>query len=95
MDWDIAYMYEVINRKEDTVKDFITFLEFMFENYKYVDSLKEKTERENFMYHFDKIPSYARRVLEKMRHDILGDISSVSMHTNRLSKKVDSFTNIK
>ena len=94
MDWDIAYMYEVINRKEDTVKDFITFLEFMFENYKYVDSLKEKTERENFMYHFDKIPSYARRVLGKARYDILGDIATIGMLTNRMSEKVDRFTSL-
>lgn len=94
MEWDIVYMYEIIKRKDDTIKDFVTFLDFMFENYKYVGSLKEKTDRENFMYHFNKIPSYTRRVLGKIRYDILGDIATIGMLTNRMSEKVDRFTNL-
>ena len=23
MEWDIVYMYEIINRKDDTIKDFV------------------------------------------------------------------------
>ena len=88
-------MYKVINKKEKSIKDFIEFVDFMFENKNNIEALKNQTDKENFEYHFEKIPIYMRDVMQKLRYDLLGDISNISATTEMLSERVDKFTDLK
>ena len=88
-------MYKVINKKEKSIKDFIEFVDFMFENKNNIEALKNQTDKENFEYHFEKIPIYMRDVMQKLRYDLIGDISNISATTEMLSERVDKFTDLK
>ena len=92
---EISYIYKVINKKEKSIKDFIEFVDFMFENKNNIEALKNQTDKENFEYHFEKIPIYMRDVMQKLRYDLIGDISNISATTEMLSERVDKFTDLK
>lgn len=90
----IERLYEYINNREKSFKDFIKFVDFMFENKNYVNSLKCETDRENFRYHFDRIPIYLRDMLEKLRFDTLGDIANTSNLITKVFDRVNELTEI-
>lgn len=91
---EIHMLYEYINNKKESFGDFIKFIDFMFENKNYVDNLKDEIDRENFIYHFNRIPIYLRDMLQKLRFDTLGDIADTSNLIRKVFKRVDRFTEI-
>lgn len=91
---DITQMYSIINKKEKSFKDFVTFIDFMFDNRGKVNELKCKKDRENFSYHFDRIPIYTREILSKLRYDLIGDVANIGAMTERMSKRIDEFTKL-
>lgn len=86
-------MYEKINNKDKSIKHFIEFVDFMFDNRHKAGTLNEK-DRENLQYHFDNIPVYTREALGKLRYDLLGDISNIGVSVTRLKETVDKFTDL-
>ena len=90
----IGHLYEYINNREKSFKNFIKFVDFMFENKNYVNSLKCETDREHFRYHFDRIPIYLRDMLEKLRFDTLGDIANTSNLITKVFDRVNELTEI-
>ena len=90
---EIHLMYKAINNKDDSFKDFTDFVDFMFEH---KDSLTElpDADRQNFTYHFNKIPSYTRDALGKIRHELIKKSQDISIEANRMVEKLDSYTQL-
>jgi hypothetical protein len=86
--------YGLVNRKQESIKDFMEFLDFMMDKYRYINSSELEPYKADFVYHFDRIPIYTREIMQKLRFALLGEIADISACTGRLSKKVDSFTNM-
>ena len=91
---DITQMYSTINKKGNSFKDFVTFIDFMFNNRSKVNELKCTKDRENFDYHFDRIPIYTREILSKLRYDLIGDVANIGAVTKNMSKRIDEFTKL-
>ena len=91
---DITQMYSIINKKENSFKDFVTFIDFMFNNRSKVNELKCTKDRENFDYHFDRIPIYTREILSKLRHDLIGGVANIGATTENMSKRIDEYTKL-
>ena len=91
---DITQMYSTINKKGNSFKDFITFIDFMFDNRNKINKLKCTKDRENFDYHFDRIPIYTREILSKLRYDLIGDVANIGAMTERMSKRIDEYTRL-
>ncbi len=91
---DITQMYSTINKKGNSFKDFITFIDFMFDNRNKINKLKCTKDRENFDYHFDRIPIYTRDILSKLRYDLIGDIANIRAVTENMSKRIDEYTRL-
>lgn len=85
-------MYELVNNKDKSLHDFIKFLDFMIENNKYMNS--GKFDRDDYLYHFQKIPSYTRDILCKFRYDLIDYTAQIGIINDRLNKKIDSFTDL-
>lgn len=91
---DITQMYSIINKKGNSFKDFVTFIDFMFDNRNKVNELKCTKDRENFDYHLDRIPIYTRDILSKLRYDLIVDIANIGAMTERMSKRIDEYTKL-
>lgn len=91
---DITQMYSIINKKGNSFKDFVTFIDFMFDNRNKTNKLKCTKDRENFNYHFDRIPVYTRDILSKSRYDLIGDVANIRAVTENMSKRIDEFTKL-
>ncbi|HHY13224.1 MAG TPA: hypothetical protein GX526_01070 [Thermoanaerobacterales bacterium] len=91
---DITQMYSIINKKGNSFKDFITFIDFMFDNRNKVNELKCKKDRENFDYHFDRMPIYTREILSKLRYDLIEGVANIGATTENMSKRIDEFTKL-
>ena len=91
---DITQMYLTINKKGNSFKDFITFIDFMFDNRNKINKLKCTKDRENFYYHFDRIPIYTREILSKLRYNLIVDIANIGAMTERMSKRIDEYTRL-
>lgn len=90
----IEYLYEHINNREESFKDFVKFVDFMFDNRNNIHKLKCEKDRENFIYHFDRIPIYLRDMLGKLRFDVIGDIADASHLITKIFDRADEFTKI-
>ena len=91
---DITQMYSIINKKGNSLKDFVTFIDFMFNNRSKVNELKCTKDRESFDYHFDRIPIYTRDILGKLRYDLIGDVANIGAMTENMSKRIDKYTRL-
>jgi len=86
--------YHLLNDKDKSMYDFIKFIDFMIDNNKYIDAKSNKDIKEDYLYHFEKIPQYTREIIQQLRYKVIGDIASIGLATTRLSEKVDKFTNM-
>lgn len=68
------------------------FFEYMIEQQKY--NIKDKQLKEDYEYHFYKMPTYLKEQLGKIRYETIKDISSISMATNRMSGKINKLTKL-
>lgn len=91
---DIANMYKIINEKDKSFHDFIKFIDFMFDNKDKIHLLKNDIDKQNFNHHFEKIPTYTREMLGKLRHKVIGDISNANNLMRRVSENVDKYTTL-
>lgn len=90
---DIVNMYKLINEKDENMDKFILFLDFMILNINYVDALN-KEDKLNFLHHFNKIPSYTREALGKLRGELIGKVGNIVVTTKHLSESIDKFTKL-
>jgi len=86
--------YHLLKDKDKSMYDFIKFIDFMIDNNKYIDAKSNKDIKEDYLYHFEKIPQYTREIIQQLRYKVIGDIASIGVATTRLSEKVDKFTNM-
>jgi hypothetical protein len=91
---DMNEFYHLLSDKNKSMYDFIKFIDFMIMNNKYIDAKSNKDIREDYLYHFEKIPQYTREIIQQLRYQVIGDIASMAVVTTRLSEKVDKFTSM-
>jgi len=91
---EIHEMYQKINNKDRSCKDFVEFVDFMFRNKDCIHKLENEIDKNNFIYHFNRIPIYLKDMLQKLRYDLFGDITNISVTVERLSERMNNFTNI-
>ena len=86
---DLAEMYRLINKKEKSMKDFIEFMDFMFENRSNLSGLDEKDIR-NFEHHFGMIPTYNKELLANLRNDLINEVAIINIRTNKMIEMVST-----
>ena len=96
LEWCICG-YHYRNNGKPTVVAYDEKLNIPFKEYFNHDLFETKSNkdiREDYLYHFEKIPKYTREIIQQLRYQVIGDIASMAVVTTRLSEKVDKFTSM-
>lgn len=88
---DLTKFYNLTQNKDKSFKDFMDFLHFMFDNRHYSKAIKEESDRDNFDYHFNKIPQYTHEMFTKLDHELSTHISTTHIGLARISDKLEQF----
>lgn len=89
-DIDIEKLYELFNNKDKSFYHFMKFFEYMIEQQKY--NIKDKQLKEDYEYHFYRLPKYLKDVFQKVKYETMRDITSINMVADRLSKKINELS---
>lgn len=82
-------MYNLLENKHKSSADFRAFLTYMINERSYLQGMPEK-EREDFIYHYDKLPQYFEQFMEKYQTDILRSIVNIQISASHIEKAIKS-----
>lgn len=86
--------YRTVKEKGESMYHFIKFIDYMVDNNKYVNSEEFKDFRDDYIYHFERIPNYTRETMGQLRYDLIGDVANIGAAATTLSKRIDKLTKL-